>query len=465
MQKTKKIRKFRGLSAHMLILPATAIIVFLYATLVFRSTRIDHVKERLFENSEAYITATQTYDDFRRNVTKMTDQAGLFFVTEGDPQYAEAFCDRAEQFSVLASETENLSAQTVANAGTPALWEELVELEARAMKLFALGSEVELTDAKHQRIMSATLSDEEIGMTAAQQRETAAKLLHGEECYTLRGRVMDSVDELHGETLAKTTERFEELSKILNCYTSGQGVFTTALCAFLIFVLGFLYIMLLLPLMRATQRVQNGEEIGIRHGVLELRSFSEHYDRMIEKKTILEDDLRQSAHLDTLTGLPNRLAEKQYISLIRRKKSNLPMAVFSFDVNNLKPTNDTQGHVVGDMLLQKAAQCILKCFGDEMGQNCFRIGGDEFVAILQDVTEAELRERVKEFERRQREADISVAVGYAYSDEIHPVDVAELFQRADRNMYQMKSEMKRRMATDSIAAADPTANDLPEERS
>ena len=117
------------------------------------------------------------------------------------------------------------------------------------------------------------------------------------------------------------------------------------------------------------------------------------------------------------------------------------------------------------MLLQKAAQCILKCFGDEMGQNCFRIGGDEFVAILQDVTEAELRERVKEFERRQREADISVAVGYAYSDEIHPVDVAELFQRADRNMYQMKSEMKRRMATDSIAAADPTANDLPEERS
>ena len=463
MQKNKKIRKFRGLSAHMLILPATAIIVFLYATLVFRSTRIDHVKKQLFENSEAYITATQTYDAFRRNVTKMTDQAGLFFATEGDPQYAEAFCDRAEQFSVLASEAENLSAQTVADASAP--WEELVELEARAMKLFALGSGVELTGAKYQRIVSATLSDEESGMTAAQQRETAAKLLHGEECYALRGRVMDSVDECHRETLAKTTERFEELSKMLNCYTSGQGVFTTALCAFLIFVLGFLYIMLLLPLMRATQRVQNGEEIDIRHGVLELRSFSEHYDRMIEKKTILEDDLRQSAHLDALTGLPNRLAEKQYISLIRRKKSNLPTAVFSFDVNNLKPTNDTQGHVVGDMLLQKAAQCILKCFGDETGQNCFRIGGDEFVAILQDVTEAELRERVKEFERRQREADISVAVGSAYSDEIHPVDVAELFQRADRNMYQMKSEMKRRMATDSLAAADPAANDLPEERS
>ena len=462
MQKTHKLR---GLSAHMLIIPATAIIVFLYAMLVFRSTRIDNVKEQLFANSDAYIGATQTYDSFRRNVTKMTDQAGFYFAT-GDARYAESFCDLANRYSESDPASDVLFADTSDGGSVSALWEELTELEARAVKLFVRGSGADLTGPEYQRIMAATLTDdEENNMTGEQQREAAEKLLYGEECYVLRGRIMEKMDERCDEMLAETNARFLELSQLLNRYTSVQAVFTTVLCVFLIFVLGFLYIMLLLPLNRATRRVRNGEEIGIRHGVLELKSLSEHYDQLIERKTILEDDLRQSAHLDALTGLPNRLAEKQYISSIRRSQTNLPTAVLSMDVNNLKPTNDTQGHVAGDMLLQRTAKCILKYFGDQGGQNCFRIGGDEFVAILQDVTEAEVRDKIRRFEQCQSEADISVAIGYAYSEDARHLDFSELFSQADRNMYKVKSEMKQRLAENAIAmAVDSWGNNSTDKR-
>ena len=70
----------------------------------------------------------------------------------------------------------------------------------------------------------------------------------------------------------------------------------------------------------------------------------------------LESILRTAAETDALTGLPNRYGFEQY--LLESGQSGYAMAVFLFDINYLKTTNDTKGHAAGDDLIRSAAECI-----------------------------------------------------------------------------------------------------------
>ena len=85
----------------------------------------------------------------------------------------------------------------------------------------------------------------------------------------------------------------------------------------------------------------------------------------------------QLAYFDTLTGLPNRF---QADALIRRKLETSPhgFGLLLIDIDNLKIANDTMGHAVGDAVI---AQVAARIAGSISGTAC-RIGGDEFVAIL-----------------------------------------------------------------------------------
>ena len=94
--------------------------------------------------------------------------------------------------------------------------------------------------------------------------------------------------------------------------------------------------------------------------------------------------LKQREHLlytDALTGLYNR----NYFSHTRSslRHAGTPQAVLIADLNNLKPVNDAYGHAAGDAILVSYAACLRTVFPQA---NCFRLGGDEFLVIVDDTT-------------------------------------------------------------------------------
>jgi diguanylate cyclase (GGDEF)-like protein len=103
-----------------------------------------------------------------------------------------------------------------------------------------------------------------------------------------------------------------------------------------------------------------------------------------------EERLHQLAYFDMLTGLPNRLQFSKNIQdmFVNHNNVNKSIAVMYTDINRFKQINDTLGHAVGDILLQKAAD---RFEGAVIG-NCsvFRLGGDEFVIAGYYENEAEL---------------------------------------------------------------------------
>ena len=87
--------------------------------------------------------------------------------------------------------------------------------------------------------------------------------------------------------------------------------------------------------------------------------------------------LIETSNTDELTGCLNRRA---YEKDIRGLRPSTEFVYVSMDVNGLKIVNDSLGHAAGDELLRGASYCIRKSF-DDYGK-VYRIGGDEFVAIL-----------------------------------------------------------------------------------
>ena len=118
---------------------------------------------------------------------------------------------------------------------------------------------------------------------------------------------------------------------------------------------------------------------------------------------------------DCLTGLANRRSFDEYLAgLETTPNTEGNTALIFMDLNGLKHVNDQFGHNVGDELIIAAARCIEGSFS-EMG-TCFRIGGDEFAAILTDPTgtpedwQNRLEESVRQYNQAARH-QLSIACG------------------------------------------------------
>lgn len=99
----------------------------------------------------------------------------------------------------------------------------------------------------------------------------------------------------------------------------------------------------------------------------------------------LEDQVRQLAFYDTLTGLPNRrmLGERLNQALATSQRSGRYGALMFMDLDNFKPLNDTHGHDAGDQLLVEVARRLTLCL--RQVDTVARFGGDEFVAIVSEL--------------------------------------------------------------------------------
>ncbi len=165
-----------------------------------------------------------------------------------------------------------------------------------------------------------------------------------------------------------------------------------------------------------------------------------------------QKQLEHIAHYDSLTGLPNRvlLADRLQQNMAKCQRSGQSLAVVYLDLDGFKAINDQHGHDVGDELLKAVAQRMKEVLRE--GDTLARIGGDEFVAVLVELSNMHDCEPV--LVRLLRAAADPLTVGEAMLQvsasigvTIHPqdgVDADQLMRHADQAMYLAKQSGKNR---------------------
>ncbi len=166
--------------------------------------------------------------------------------------------------------------------------------------------------------------------------------------------------------------------------------------------------------------------------------------RDVTDRRIKEERLHHLAHVDTLTGLPNRLAlTNQLEELV---KSQVPAAVLMLDLDGFKQVNDTLGHATGDAVLKAAAQRIGSAV-DERGR-AGRFGGDEFAVVLTETSDLTVAAAVCEqllaafhapFCVGHEDLHLGLSIGVALFPQ-HGNSAEELLGNADLALYRAKDE-------------------------
>ncbi len=163
----------------------------------------------------------------------------------------------------------------------------------------------------------------------------------------------------------------------------------------------------------------------------------------VENSLLREEIIHESEH-DKLTGLGNK---GKFLARMAEEYPRLDsIAIFNFDVNYLKQTNDRFGHEAGDRLLVMAGDSIRRVTSDTV--HGYRLGGDEYLMIACNVSAADAEALKERWEQSLAEVNQNgggiaciMAVGLACGEQ--PCDLAELMKRADARMYEDKRRKKK----------------------
>lgn len=154
--------------------------------------------------------------------------------------------------------------------------------------------------------------------------------------------------------------------------------------------------------------------------------------------------LEKLSYRDMLTGLYNR---NRYIERLEAYKQvqDQQIGAIYIDLNGLKKVNDERGHRAGDELIVRAAGTIAGIFAED----AYRVGGDEFVVILLDVSREDFARKTEQLRRQMQENGVDASIGGVWQASTENLE--DLLRLADENMYREK----KRYYSQADAAQEP----------
>ena len=204
---------------------------------------------------------------------------------------------------------------------------------------------------------------------------------------------------------------------------------------------------------KSAKQISQGEniEIPLHRGLKDIEVLSNSLRSMVHNLTQTESalaNMKELAHHDHLTGLPNRIALDEYLKQTCPKamQKQASLTFFYMDLDKFKDVNDTHGHNIGDLLLKEVAQRLHNNI--KSSDFLVRLGGDEFLLILMidkgnliDVA-TEVAQRViqnlnQPFVIEQLDLKIGCTIGAASwpNDHSDPLQVIHL---ADQTLFKAK---------------------------
>ena len=450
MKKTGK--KIGGVSANSLVMPIVVVLAILHILIIGLIMSINSSSSALsktMQDSSAYIqdatsllagssmlseTATNfillpTTETGEVNVGPLTAYAQELNQDRRGPQVLARF-----QGYGVSEEAVALIAQAAESA------DNMVQTQLRAIALirtlYPLPNVAPLTN-----IPAVELTEEELAMTDEEKVAQARTLVLGTVYGLNKSAVSQSVNQCMGLLQAASSAQAEQTSRHIAILRTLLWVVTLSIIAILVATFAALYTQIMFPLDRFVKLIPEDKPLDEEKGFREVRLVATAYNGVLRRRNDLDQILRSAAETDALTNLPNRYRFEQY--MLEAAESGYSIAVILFDVNYLKRTNDTMGHLAGDKLIRTAAECISACFGEY----CFRFGGDEFAAIVKNCTQETVRLMVDRFEEIEKQEHVSISLGYAYTEDIGSTSFRRLLDEADKNMYAQKKIAHRQNET------------------
>ncbi len=278
------------------------------------------------------------------------------------------------------------------------------------------------------------LTEEQQAMTD-EEKMAAAKMFVMGSVYSLNKQsvstnVTGCVELLRANSSVKAAQSARTVQRLRTIL----WIATVTIMLILIGTFIVLYTQMIYPLADFVKLISANQTLDERKGLREVRLLAIAYNSLVKRRDALDSILRSAAETDALTNLPNRYRFEQY--MLESGESGYSVAVLLFDINYLKKTNDTQGHLMGDKLIRTAAECISSCFGED----CFRFGGDEFAAVVKNCEPEKIDRMIQKFRETEKQYNVSISLGCAYTDEIGKTTVKKLLDEADKKMYEHKKE-------------------------
>lgn len=249
---------------------------------------------------------------------------------------------------------------------------------------------------------------------------------------------------------APKSEIDEEVNNLL--YQMVIGVLAVILIAsVLTFIFAKKLVKPLIELTNAAKRVENGDlDVAVTHTSKdEVGKLSESFRHTVVHLKGYFTYINELAYKDSLTGVKNNAAYIEAVKVLDEKIMNKTarFSMIIFDINDLKVVNDTLGHDSGDLFIIGASRIICKIFNE---YPIYRIGGDEFVAILEDdnliehqrLIDSFLCEFTKQDFKAQFNIRLFIACGMSTFNPQEDKAFKDVFKKADIAMYECKRRSK-----------------------
>jgi len=471
--------KIKGIRALLIFAPTIVIISFLYILILISTIFINQYTKDITEEMDSSADLTQEINELQGTSSKLIKTCQSFVLNPTKPKlddlgntiiddvthqpimelnigplaaYIEELTDeeRKPEKAYESIKEYNTSDDLLKNVKDAILeiLEDLIPTQIKAILIIELAlndDDIIIPNNFDEIIHSYDIDVSEYSSYSTQKKkEYAADLLLENRNYS--DSEGDVSTYLREATSISTKYSVKKQGDIRNNIKRSRGILWTSILLILIFNIIFFAILLrrlVLPIVRFARKIDQNEELDDKHALYEANYLAYAYNSLLERHKEFDNKLREVAENDSLTGLPNRYCYNEFLKNAPLEEKEI--CVLLFDINNLKYVNDTFGHAFGDELIKNSSSCIKGCFLDKEGKNCYRIGGDEFVAIIENESLDSIKERLERFNSLQKDYNISIATGYSYSKSLKDVGYEKLIIDADKKMYINKENMKKEL--------------------
>ena len=451
MDKQDKYRSKFGLRWLSILM---AVLVLLIAFLLFMvSDAVSSSAKDFQESTDTYIAYQITASQLKQGSDNLTKHVRSFVVT-GKKENLDYYFKELNELRTYDTAYEKLLPMV---AGTPqesilkminGYEVKIKNMEAQSI-LLALDA-YEINDSKYRDYLSEySVTDFMNKLEKDEKLETATKMvfasgsqqIHYGDYDMFKKIVDDNIDTLIKQMASKAQE--EQMGSMNTMQESvGHLRRTTLFLMCFILVVSFAILMYVVaPLLKNIDHINKHEYLE-ENGVGEMKYLAKSYNQMFARVMDDQERLSYEASHDALTKLYNRQAYLDLSSEYEKRS----ICFLHIDIDDFKIVNDTKGHDVGDLVLQKVANILRSSFRSE--DVLFRLGGDEFAVIMNGVKEGNdeiIHTKVKVLEKALADTSdglppVTLSIGATYSKGDNTFNV--IYKEADLALYKAKSTGK-----------------------